>query len=72
VLSHKLRWLDNGQIGKLVSAIRAAIDYYPEAAAHDPRGGRLFREERHGMRTRVFAKSWCRIRESKPGCKTII
>lgn len=31
-LSHKLRWLENGQIRKLVAAIRAAVDRYPEAA----------------------------------------
>jgi hypothetical protein len=31
-LSHKLWWLDTGQIAKLVSAIRAAVERYPEAA----------------------------------------
>jgi len=31
-LNHKLQWLDNGQIEKLVSAIRAATARYPEAA----------------------------------------
>lgn len=31
-LGRKLRWLDKGQIHKLVTAIRAAVDRYPEAA----------------------------------------
>jgi len=73
-LSHKLQWLDNGQIGKLVSAIRAAVDRYPEAADAIRLEANYFEKNAHRMRYPVFRRQELFIGSGviEAGCKTVI
>jgi hypothetical protein len=73
-LSHKLQWLDKGQIGKLVSAIRAAMDRYPKAADTIRLEANYFEKNAHRMRYPEFCRRHSFVGSGviEAGCKTVI
>jgi hypothetical protein len=73
-LSHKLRWLDNGQISKLVSAIRAAADRYPGAAEAIRLEANYFEKNAHRMRYPEYRRQGLFVGSGviEAGCKTVI
>jgi hypothetical protein len=73
-VSHKLHWLDNGQIGKLVNAIRAAADRYPDAADEIRLEANYFEKNAHRMRYPEFRRQQLFVGSGviEAACKTVI
>jgi len=73
-ISHKLRWLDNGQISKLAQAIRAAVDRYPEAADAIRVEANYFEKNAQRMRYPEFRRQDLFVGSGviEAGCKTVI
>jgi hypothetical protein len=73
-LSHKLQWLDHGQIGKLVSAIRAAMDRYPKAADTIRLEANYFEKNAHRLRYPEFRRRHLFVGSGviEAGCKTVL
>jgi hypothetical protein len=73
-ISHKLRWLDNGQITKLVQAIRAAVDRYPETADAIRVEANYFEKNARRMRYPEFRRQDLFVGSGviEAGCKTVI
>lgn len=73
-LNHKLVWLDNGQIGKLVAAIRAAVDRDPAAAEAIRLEANYFQKNAHRMRYPEFRRQGLFVGSGviEAGCKTVI
>jgi hypothetical protein len=73
-ISHKLGWLDRGQIKKLISAIRAAVDHYPEAAEAIRLEANYFEKNAHRMRYPEFRRLQLFVGSGviEAGCKTVI
>lgn len=73
-LSHKLQWLENGQIEKLVSSIRAASNHYPEAADAIRLEANYFEKNTDRMRYPDFRRQDLFVGSGviEAACKTVI
>jgi len=73
-LNHKLQWLENGQIEKLIGALRAANDRYPEAADALRLEANYFEKNAPRMRYPQFRRQELFVGSGviEAGCKTVI
>ena len=73
-LTHKLQWLDDGQIQKLVGVLRAATGRYPEAADAIRLEANYFEKNADRMRYPDFRRQELFVGSGviEAGCKTVI